>query len=265
MATAKAVRHSTAKTAVRARTLHFDDREGDGHRLPANLFAALLEKNMAPIIGGPFKGTVGLTAMDGWAVTTGGTGDALANGVAGGILMTAASDDDFDMTLDSVMTVTPTTGKWYSMVARIAVSDATGIGFKLGLTTGGGAAPLPFGTNYTDVIGISKAIAAATPVGTVRGNSGTAADSANLATMTTAEVEVGFAAYLHATQPAGYFTYKTATADAPTVTAFTANQLTQLAAILTSPPTMYWTIHVTGVTATNPTLAVASFIAGADR
>ena len=59
--------------------------------------------------------------------------------------------------------------------------------------------------------------------------------------------------------------YKAATADVPTITAFTSDQLTQLAAILTSPPTMYWTIHATGVTATNPTLDVTSFLAGGDR
>lgn len=267
MATTKNARYTPAQgpPSIRSRTQHFEDSDGDGHRLPANIFAQLFEKNMAPIIGGAYPVDVGTLTVPGWTVTTGGTGDAIAAHTDGGLLLTAASDDNFDMTLDSVLAVTPTTGKWYSMVARITVSGATALGFKLGLTTGAGAAALPFGTNYTDVVAISKAIASAAVLGTCRGNSGTAADSGTLGTISTAEVEVGFAFYLHATTPQGYFSYKTATADAPTFTAMTSDQLAQIAAILTSPPTMYWTIHITGVTGTNPTLAVTSFIAGADR
>lgn len=267
MSTRNGLRHETRKQppSIRSRWVHLDDSQGDGHRLPAYMFGALFEKDMAPIIGGGVPPNVGSLTVGGWTVTTGGTNDAIAAHTNGGLLLTAASDDNFDMTLDSVLAVTPTTGKWYSMVSRIAVSGATALGFKLGLTTGAGAAALPFGTNYTDVVAISKAIASANVVGTARGNSGTAADSSTLGVISTAEVEVGFAFYLSATVPQGFFSYKTATAESPTITAFTSDQLTQVAAILTSPPTMYWTIHITGVTATNPTLAVASFMAGGDR
>lgn len=267
LGTSKNLRYSpkAGPPSIDSRTLHFQDMNGDGHHIGANLFSRVLEKDMAPIIGGGHVPVVSGLTVAGWTVTTGGTGDAIANHTNGGLLLTAASDDNFDMTLDSVLAVTPTAGKWYSMVARLAVSNATGIGFKIGLTTGAGAAALPFGTNYTDVIGVSKAITAATPVGTVRGNNDTASDSSSLATVTTAEFEVGFAAYLHATNPAGYFTYKAATSSKPTVTLFSTAQLAQLALILTSPPTMYHTIHITGVTGTNPTLAVAGYIAGGDR
>lgn len=269
MSTNREVRYPTKKgpPSIRSRKLHFfDDDNNDGARLPANIVSRMFEKNMAPIIGGGVGFGASLTAFPGWSITTGGTADALVDHTLGGILMTAASDSDFDMTLDSVMTVTPTTDKWYSMLARIQASADDGIGFKLGLTTGAGAAALPFGTNYTDVVAISKEIADATVVGTCRGNSGTAANSGDLGDIADAtEVEVGFCFYLHATKPQGFWYYKTLTADAPTVTAFTANQKTQVAAILTSPPTMYWTIHITGVTGTNPTLAVTSFLAGGDR
>lgn len=237
--------------------------DGSGGYQPAFVLGNLLEKNMAPIIGGGFNQDYATSlTVPGWSVTTGGTGDATANATTagGGLLITLASDDNFDMTLDAVGTVTPTSGKWYHLSARFQVSDATGIGFKIGLTTGGGAAALPFGTNYTDVIAFSKAIASAAMVGTVRGNSGTAADTATLATIVAAtEVEVGFAFYLDATEAKGYWVVN------DTVSGFTAAQEAQLNALLTTAPTMYWTIHGTGVTATNPTMTITSFIAGGDK
>lgn len=252
--------------SLRSRFMHHEDGDHDGFRLPANMLSRMFEKNMAQIIGGGGNPNLGTSlTVPGYTVTTGGTADATAYSTTGGLLMTLASDDNFDMTLDSALNVTPTTGKWYSMLARITVSGATALGFKIGLTTGAGDAALPFGTNYTDVVAISKAIASANVVGTCRGNSGTAADSSTLGAISTTEVEVGFAFFLHATTPAGYWSYKTAAAETPTITAFTSAQLTQVAGILTSPPTMFWTIHGTGVTGTNPTLNVTSFLAGGDR
>lgn len=250
--------------SIRNRWLHYQDTDGDGCRMPANLFARLFEKNMAPIIGGGSNINLGTSlTVPGFTATVGGTGDATAMSTTGGLLITCPSDDDFNMDFASVLAVTPTTGKWYGMLARITVSGATALGFRLGL---GAAAVLPFTTDYTDFVGISKAIASADVMGRVRGNSGTAAEtSAALGVISTTEVEVGYACYLHATKPAGYFTYKTAAAETPTVTQFTSDQLTQLAAILTSPPTMYHTIHATGVTGTNPTIDVTSFMAGGDR
>lgn len=251
--------------SIRARRLHFEDLLGDGLRLPANLFAQLFEKNMAPIIGGGLNldYSTSLT-VPGFTATTGGTGDATAHSTTGGLLITTPSDDDFNMNLESVLAVTPTSGKWYGMAARIQVSHATEIGFRLGL---GNTQALPFTTDYTDFVGISKAIASANVLGRVRGNSGTAAESSSALGVIVAdtEIEVGMCFYLHATQQSGYFTYKTATADVPTVTPFTADQLTQLAAILTTPPTSYWNIHATGTTGQNRTMTVTSFIAGGDR
>jgi len=265
MATNKNLRYTPkdGPPSISSRVLHLEDKDGDGHRLPANLFAALTEKNMAPIIGGPIGQAFSLTSAPGWTLTVGGTGDALAASTTGGVLITTPSDDDFNMDLESVLTVTPTSGKWYGMVARIQVSHATEIGFRIGL---GNQQALPFTTDYTDFIGISKAITSANVVGRVRGNSGTAADSSTLgAIVADTEIEVGFACKVHATEPVGYFTYKTASAAIPTVTKFTSSQLTQLAAILTTPPTCYWRIHATGTTGQNRTMTVTSFMAGGDR
>ncbi len=228
---------------------------------PAFMVASLFGKNMAQIIGGGMTPNLSTSlTVPGFDVVTGGTSDATGYSTSGGLLMTLASDDNFDMTLDSELTFTPVTGKWYHLTARIGVSAITGIGFKIGLTTGGSAAALPFGTNYTDVVGFSKPIASAAMVGTVRGNSGTAADTGTLATMVNAtEIEIGFAFYLHATEPKGYWVVD------GVETAFSAAQLAQVVAILTTAPAMFWTIHATGVTATTPTLTITSFMAGGDK
>ena len=267
MSTNKEVRYPTKKgpPSIRSRKLHFfDDDNNDGARLPANLLAMCLEKNMGPIISGGICPDLSTTlVVPGFTATTGGTGDATAYSTAGGLLITCPSDDDFNMDFASVLSVTPASGKWYSMMARIQVSDATGIGFRLGL---GNAQALPFTTDYTDFIGISKAIASANVLGRVRGNSGTAADSATLGAIVAAtEIEVGFCAYVHATAPQGFFYYKTAAGEAPTLTAFTAAQKTAVSDILTTPPACFWTIHATGVTLTTPTMTVSTFLAGGDR
>lgn len=174
------------------------------------------------------------------------------------MLITAASDDNFDTTLTSVQGITPITGKRVSMLCRFQVSDATGIGIYIGLTTGGAAAALPFGTNYTDAVAIRKAIASATVTGHTRGNAGTAVNTTLLTTIVAAtEVEMGFEVLLDGS--AGQWSYNGAVTD------MTAAELVQVLAMLTTPQTMYATIHITGVTATNPTLTVTSFLMQVDN
>lgn len=205
------------------------------------------------------------TAGD-WTITTGGTGDAQAQATTpgGGELVTLASDDNFDTTHDSIVPIVLASGKRFGFVATLQVSDATGIGIKVGFTTGGSAAPLPFGTNYTDVFGFSKAIAAAALVATARGNSGTAANSSTLSTLVAAtEVTIGMFGIAHATTPSLSF-YVGTPSGGGTVTAASADQLAQLAAHLTTPPTMYFTHHGTGVTATNPTYTIREILAGVE-
>lgn len=248
-------------TAEVARAEHFDIAAA-GARLPANLLSQFFEKDMGPVLGGG----VPYTAAS-WTVTTGGTGDtqAQATTAGGGVLITLASDDDFDTTLDwACGNVVPASGLYVQMLCRYQQSHATQAGFKIGLTTGGAAAPLPFGTNYADCIVFSKAIASANILGQTRGSTGTAADSATLGTCVAAtEIELGFYAYFHSSTPAGSWFVN------GTETAFSAAQLTTLTAdgtngILNGPPTLKWTIHGTGTTGNNPTMTVTSLVACAD-
>jgi hypothetical protein len=258
MATKFAERYQTHRgpASLLARYMHDDD-----YRLPLNDISAAMEKDMFPRIGGGWVQAWSLTNTPGFTLVTGGTNDAIAESTSGGVILTAASDDNFDMTLTSKLAYTPTAGEVFSMLARIQVSAVTGIGFKIGLTTGGAAAALPFGTNYTDAVVINKEIADATVTGKVRGTSGTEATSGDLGDMVNdTEIEIGIVCKIGAAGANwGFFSYN------GTVTAFTADQLTQLAALLTTPQTMYGTIHITGVTATNPTLTVTSLLSGVDR
>lgn len=201
-----------------------------------------------------------------WSIVTGGTGDAQAQATTagGGVLVTAASDDNFDTTLDSVVPIVLASGKRFGFVTTIKVSAITGIGIKVGFTTGGSAAALPFGTNYTDVFGFSKAIASAAVLGTARGNSGTAADSGTLATaVNDTEITIGMFGVAHATTPSLHF-YCGTPGGGGTVTPATTAQLAQLVAHLTTPPTMYFTLHCTGVTGTNPTFTAREILAGVE-
>lgn len=226
---------------------------------PAALSSQLFNYNMAQIIGGGMTPNLSTSlTVPGFSVTTGGTADATAYSTTGGLLMTLASDDNFDMTLDSSRAFTPTSGRWYFMLSRFQVSAITGEGFFLGFTTGAGDAALPFGTEYTDCLALKKAIASGDVYGRARGNSGTAVSTAaKLGTMVNdTEIEAGLLFYLHASNPQGYYFYNGA------ITEFSATQKTQLGAVLTTPPTMYATIHGTGVTGTNPTITVTSFLAG---
>jgi hypothetical protein len=236
---------------------HLPPEGGNSAYMAAFLSGQLFKKNTFPVIGGGFP----YVATE-WTITTGGTGDSIAPATTagGGLLITAASDDNFDTTMDSIWGFTPATGKVFAARYRFQVSSATGIGFKLGMTTGGGAAALPFGTNYTDVVGLSKAITLAPVTGTVRGNSGTAAATATLGSaVADTEIDAGFWVCPHATEPFGSFYYN------GTVTPFTADQLAQAVLLLTTPATMYHTIHITGVTATNPTLLMKSALAMVDN
>ena len=260
MATTKDAFLETARNpgSLKHRQLHIPTGEGVGGRLPQNIFAQLFEKNMAPIIGGGMTPDLSTTlTVPGFTASTGGTGDPTGYSTSGGLLITAPSDDDFNINLESALQFTPATGIWYGMMARIEVSHATQIGFRMGF---GNSQALPFTTDYTDQVTISKAIASALVVGKVRGNSGTVADTGTLGTIVAAtEIEVGFYCYLHATAQAGYFFYN------ETATVFTADQLTALATILTTPPTCMGNINATGTTGNTPTMTVTSFIAGQDN
>lgn len=138
---------------------------------------------------------------------------------------TQASPSDNDDTAINTSTVTPliTSGKWYRSYLKVQVSSAGNYGLIFGLLTAGGTEY--FTADPADGIFFVKAKNAATIVGRVRDNSGTAANSGTLATLTDAtDIELGFA-------------FKIGTSAANTVgywevngvrTAFTAAQLTAL-------------------------------------
>ena len=221
-----------------------------GAYFAANKAAEMFKKNIMPYIG---RGNAYTAAQ--WTATDGGTGDAWAEATTagGGLLITTPTDDDFNMSLQSVQLWTPAAAKIVSCFARIAVDDADKIGFHIGI---GNTQDKPFTTDFTDKVMIQKAITSTDIVGAVRGNSGTAANSAALATCldaTTIDVGFWFKIGTSATVgSAGAFYYN------GTFTPFSAAQLVQLFAILTSPPSVYFTIDCTGVTGTSHTLTVVS-------
>jgi len=235
---------------------HIPPEDSVGAYMAAFPIGELFEKNTFPKISGAHAYTAAQ-----WTVTEGGTGDAYAEATTagGGLLITCPSDDDFNMSLQSKQLWTPVADKCFSAFFRIQVSDATGIGFHLGF---GNTQVLPFTTDFTDKVMIQKAIASALVVGSVRGNSGTAAASGTLGTIVAAtEIEVGFECIIGASAALsrGTWFYN------GTATSFTADQRTQLFAILTTPPSVFFTIDATGVTATTPTITVTSAVGMVDN
>ena len=231
--------------------------DGAGGGLASFITGQLLEKNCFPIIGGHTPYTAAQ-----WTLHNSGTGAAIAEATTagGGILITCPSDDDFNISLQSKQLWTPAEGKLVVMAARMRVSAITGIGFSVGI---GNTQVQNFTTDFTDQVMIRKAILSADVYGRVRGNSGTAADTAAaLGTMVNdTEIEVGLWFKLGSTAALsqGGFLY------GGTFTNFTDDQRTQAFAILTSPPSAYFTVNATGVTGTTPTMTVTAGICQVDN
>lgn len=228
-------------------------------RIAANILGRLFAKNTFPMVGGhdPY------TAAH-WTVTTTGTGAAVADATTagGGVLLTAGSTSTFNTNLQSKQIWTPVADKWFTVLARVQTSDITTVGFEFNI---GNSQVDPATTNYTDVVGMKMAVGAGTVIGKVRGDSGTQAATGTLYTLAAAtDAFLGFSFKLNATASscAGYW-YAGSTIQGATVTAFTSAQLTQLAAILTTPPSMYLNLHAKG-SASNPTVTFTSVIAQVD-
>lgn len=229
-------------------------------RVPANRIAAMFAKDSFPEVGGG----KGYNSAE-WTVTTTGTGAAAASGTAagGGIVLTCGSDSTFNTNLQSKQIWTPVAGKWVTVLARLQASDITTVGFEFGI---GNSQVDPNSTNYTDVVGYKMTVGAGTVVGKVRGNSGTQAATGTLYTMTAAtDAFLGFTFNLNATAASAQgFWFAGSSLKTATVTPFTAAQLTQLAAILTTPPSMYLNLHAKG-SAANPTITYTSVLAHVDN
>jgi len=225
--------------------------------LSTTIHGRLFETNTFPIIG---DGRAYVAAQ--WTVADGGTGDAWAENstAGGGLLITTPSDDDFNMSLQSIQLFTPAASKRMTCYARFAVDDADKIGFAIGLGT---TQVLNFTTDFTDKIVLQKAITATAMVGAVRGESGTAANSATLATVTDAGiVQAGFSCVIGSSAATSSGVWIVGGVG---VEPFTAAQLTQLFAMLTTPQSLYFTINCTGVTGATHTLTVISAICEVER
>lgn len=198
-----------------------------------------------------------------WTATTTGTGAAVASNFdpQGGVLMTAGSSTTFNTNLQGPVTtgITPTEGVPYMALFRVKGSAmATGLGFTLGF---GNSQVDPLTTNYTDGFFFKKAVLAATVVGEVRGNSGTARDTGTLLTMANDTMyQFGIFTIPSATAPQGLFAVWDQASGIPTVTPFTDLQLAALTAILTTPPTIYCNLNIKGASG-NPTAVVNSLFA----
>ena len=236
---------------------HFAPQDPIVAYMPANHAAAMLYKNCAPNIGG---GT--LYDANAWTVTTTGTSAAAAAATTagGGVLLTCGSTSTFYSGLQSKQLITPSSGLVLADAARVQISHATQAGFWFGF---GNVQADPTNTDYTDFIGFYKAPGAATMVGKVRGNAGTSAATSTLLTLVAAtEYRIGYVAYIHATSQWGYFWVETG--GTVTQTAFTSSQLTQLAAILTTPPSMAFTRFGVGTTGQTPTITFTSAFGSID-
>lgn len=164
----------------------------------------------------------------------------IAMGVDGLLFTTAASTDA--VVSASKRTVTPAGGMYYKKVVRAQTATVTTTGLRVGLFS---TTTTPF-TNVNDLVCIGNPTAASAALtATVRGNGGAAADLTSFVTdnngttgavsrVAATDMELGFEFYVDTvTTSWGNWLvngYKTP---------FSAAQITQLVAILTSPPAMY--------------------------
>ena len=204
----------------------------------------------------------------GWTVTTTGTSAAAAQATTagGGVKLTCGSDSTFNTNLQSIQPWTPVADKWVLAHCRVQASDITTVGWEFNI---GASAVDPATTNYTDVFGLKMAVGAGTVLGKVRGNSGTQVTSSTLYTMAaTTDAYFGLLFKLSATEAnnAGCFFYGSNIMNITGITDVSAitGAKAQMAAILTSPPSMYMNLHAKG-SAGNPTITFTSAFGQVDN
>lgn len=216
----------------------------------------MFSKNVLGALGGGR-----LYASAGWTVTTTGTGAAAAQAstAGGGVLLTCGSDSTFNTNLQSISPWTPVADKWVLAHCLVQTSDITTVGFEFNIGT---SAVDPGTTNYTDVIGFKMAVGAGAVIGKIRGNAGTQVTTSTLYTMTAAtQAYFGILFKLSATAAlnAGYLLYGSAMNNLTGITNIgdVTGGPAQMAAILTTPQTMYMNLHAKG-SAGNPTVTFTS-------
>lgn len=192
-----------------------------------------------------------------FTVTNDGSGTfAQASGAtARGITWTdAAPADGEDASLNTLKTVTVALNKPYTAWAEVYLSDCDDMGLSFGFVTSTSVDPIT--TDPADSVFFRKAKNAATLVGRVRANSGTAADSGTLLTVADATwYRLGIQFYFGNGSPTDYTTaatvagsycnfivgtLNTTTGDwTYTTTAATSTQMTALIAIFNTTPAVF--------------------------
>lgn len=223
---------------------------------PAFVAARLFSMDTFTMLGGgnPY-------ASGGWTVTTTGTGAAAAQAITagGGVKLTCGSDSTFNTNLQSISSWTPVADKWMIAACRVQTSSITTVGFEFNIGT---SQVDPGTTNYTDVFGFKNTVGAGAVIGKVRGDSGTQVVSSTLYTLTAAtDAYFGLIFKLSATAAsnAGGFFYGsniTGLTGYTDITSMSGAQA-QMAAILTTPQSMYMNLHAKG-SAANPSVTFTS-------
>ena len=249
--------HPGAKGLTKIKKMHVPALDGAGSHMAAFMAGRALEKYVAPIIG------CGVPVGTGhWTTHVSGTGATVAHssGKSTGLKFTTPTDDNFNMSYQSLMTwdfsSTNLDGKWVCMIFRVHVDDIANIGFALGL---GNTQVQNFTTDFTNKVVFNKAIAAGAVTGVVRSASGTARATGTLGTLvndTEVELAVTFKKGATAAASAGAWWYN------GTKTAFTSDQLTALAALTGA---LQFTVNCTGVTGASKNMTVAAGYGDLDK
>lgn len=153
---------------------------------------------------------------------------------ASGLKLLLGTTSTNDTSVESIRSHVLAADKVWTAIARISLEDVDTDGFFFGFCTDGTVEVIS--AEPADGIWFESGVADATLIGTVVGESGTSADTGTLATLTDGtmvEVGVQFAVNTDVAKCWGNWWVD------GTVTAFTAAQLTQLdAMITTTPPTL---------------------------
>lgn len=204
-----------------------------GHQ-PENIYAAVKESHPLLTMGGMFPYVAGeyTETKDNSSTILRG-----ADGIE--FKLQATPSDNDDVTVTGLAKRAIAAGKVMSFAARIKVSSAANLGFKLGFVTS--SETEIFTADPADGVFLSKAKNSANLLGRVTENAQAADDSGTLATLADdTEIEVGFQCMPGATAATtwGFWYVKTA-AGVLTKTTFTAAQLTALYTLVaTTPPTL---------------------------
>jgi hypothetical protein len=220
-----------------------------GGGFPDNVLAQMVNMRTLLLTGGGFPYVAGS-----YSETKTGTAAAIAQATGdsvGSLLHTAGSTSTFNTTSISVPLWTPVAGKRIIGLARLQASDITTVGFDFAI---GSSQVDPHTTNYTDGIGIRMAVGAGTTTLKARGDSGTEVTQAGTTLAATTDMCMAFTATLNATAALCDLSFwMGSTFESMTHTPGSATQKAQLAAILTTPPSMYGILATKG-SAGNPTV-----------